>query len=380
MEEQPTNELPLETPVIKESEPAPKKTGSNKLILVVLGFFILSTIGLVIIVAYLFFTNSQKPDDIIDPEVTTTPTSQPDLTPTPDLGTNTIYYIEEGLVYKRDLESQESELLPLGEVEWGSESSLAGVSYPLISNDETKIAYLPTRDKVSVYNLVKKTTRSASLPQPEVGSVEAYISGFNKASNKLLLYVECPSPMDEYGDDFEFCPDDFLEQKIGLYVFDLETGTTQKVATQNDEWLSYDNLIGWVNYDDDKFVVTKSEYQNNSLSQTKVFEIDTKTNTHSLLQSFPAGSQNVTVWDFDDLGNMLYQKYDGSKWGLYLDNDLIKEESGFTSMQFPLFLNGRNDRVSYYSNTNTSIDFKLVDLEGNILEHKEMSFSDETPI
>jgi|GEM_PF-2573435 len=382
-EQQPTtiSESPIETPVVKEPEITPVKTGgSNKAIFIVLGFFIISTIGLIILVAYLLFFNSQGPGDINDPEVSATPTAEPELTPTPETESNILYYIEDGLVYKRDLDSKQSELLPLGEVQWGSESSLAGVTYPLISQDETKLAYLPEADEVTVYDLVDESSMSASFPKPAVGTTEAFISGFNTSSNKLLIYLGCVSPMDEYGDDFEFCPDEFIAEKTGLYVFNLTNGTTQKVATQNDEWQTYDSLIGWVKYDEDKFVVTKSVYQNNSLSQTLVFEIDTNSNTHVLLKSFPAGAQSVTVWDFDDQGKMLYQQYDGTFWALYLGDELVTEEPGFTSMQFPYLFNGRNDRITYYSNTNTTVDFRLIGLDGDLLENKSNTFSEGNPI
>lgn len=384
MEEQRTTTNPesnLEPPVVKEPEPTVvKANGSNKAIFIVLSFFIISTIGLIAIVMYLLFFNAKKPDNNIDLDITATPTAELELTPSAQPEGNVLYFIEEGKVYKRDLETKQSTLLPLGEVQWGSESSLAGVTYPLISNDETKLAYLPAADKVSVYDLVEMTTSSATLPQPEKGTIEAFISGFNSASDKLLIHVGCPSPMDEYGDDFEFCPEDFLNEQTGLYVFDLTTGNTQKVTTQDDEWQTYDSLIGWVNYNKDKFVVTKSEYQNNSLSQTKVYEIDTNTNTHILLKSFPAGAQWVNIWDFDDQGKMLYQQYDGSKWSLYLGGELVDEELGFTSMQFPYLFNGRNDRISYSSDTNTTVEFKMINLNGNVLGNKFMTFNEGSPI
>lgn len=363
-----------EPDLTKTSEVKPK--GTNKAIFIVLGFFVLATISLLLVVAYLLFSAAQNPS-INDPIVSATPTTEPELTPTPE--SSYIYYLQEGLVYRRDLETQESELIPLGEVQWGGQSALAGVTYPIISKDQTKLAFIPEIDQLGIYDLEDETTQSVTLPKPTKGETEVFIAGFNSDSSKLLFHLGCITPIDDVPEGFEYCPDDFIAQKLGLYVYDLNTALATKVTTQSNEWETYDNIIGWVSYDADKFVVTKDEYQDNSLDQTEIFEIDTDANTHRLLGNGNGDMVWYVVWDFDQRGRMLYQQYDDNKWELYIDDKLIVEESGFTSMQFPLFYNNRSDRITYYSNTSTTIDFKIVDVNGNLLGTKDETFEETSP-
>jgi hypothetical protein len=376
-----TSQEPKADEAILSKEVAPKRSFNKKLVLILLGGFIVAMVGICLLVAYLVISSNQKPGGTIkDPLVTTTPTQDPKLTITPITESNYLYYIEDGLVYKRDLQTKESELLPIGEVEWGSESSLAGVTYPLISKDQNKLAFIPEVGEVSIYYFQDGTTKNAVIPKPTKGTVETYISGFNITSTKLLIYLDCVYPMDEEPVGFEYCPQEFIDQNVGLYVYDLGTGTTSKVTTQNNAWQSYNNLIGWVAYDADKLVVTKDDYENNSLKQTQIFEIDTKTGTHTLLENISDGVQAFDVWDFDKQGRMLYREYDGSKWSLYFDGDLIVEEPGYTSMQHPYLFNAGSTLVTYYSNTFTTINFKVVDMDGNLRGSKFMEFGEGYPI